>query len=413
MKSVGRVSILFRAVFLLLVATSVCRAAWDFTVPGEPNRNWGVALANGVQYDDNWNGTEFNRESGFRYSSDLTLRAKIPWERSLLSGQYDYGIFYPATSIPGGVDQTHTLNASVNYNVNPRLLLSLNENFVDSLQPQLVQGPSGAPVTIIQAGTYLYDLVGGSASYSMTPRWTASVSGNWDIWRYQEAAYATNYDHEDYSVTLSALYSVDTRTVVGVNYQYAADTYTHPGFDNGLNAYSNTGYLSLSHQFNPKLALVLNGGYTVRNAENGTSSTAPSAYGSLIYNYGPFDSISLVVAESLSAASVQYTRTYSTQQTESLDLKVNHRFTARLHTVVEVTYSDNTFSEEVVNQELQLQNAKPSDQAITAHWGIGYDFRIWLSAGMDYYYSRLFTSDVNLVQPYSRDQIGVRVTLSY
>lgn len=413
MKSVGRVSILFRAVFLLLVATSVCRAAWDFTVPGEPNRNWGVALANGVQYDDNWNGTEFNRESGFRYASDLTLRAKIPWERLLLSGQYDYGIFYPNNSQLGGVNQSHTLNVSVNYNVNPRLLLSLNENFVNSLQPQLVQGPSGAPVTIIQAGTYLYDLAGGSVSYALSPRWTASVSGSWDIWRYQQATYATNDDHEDYSVTLSALYSMDTRTVVGVNYQYAGDTYTDPGFKNGLNAYSNTGYLSLTHQFNPKLALVLNGGYTVRNAEDGTSSTAPSGYGSLIYNYGPLDSISLVVAESLSAASVQVTRNFSAQQTTSLDVQVNHRFTARLHTVAEATYSDNSFTAELLNQQLQVRNTKPDDQAITAHWGIGYDFRIWLSAGIDYYYSKLLSSDVNLVQPYSRDQIGVKLTLSY
>jgi hypothetical protein len=28
---------------------------------------------------------------------------------------------------------------------------------------------------------------------------------------------------------------------------------------------------------------------------------------------------------------------------------------------------------------------------------------------MDYYYSRLLSSDVNLVQPYSRDQVGVKV----
>lgn len=408
-----RAPILFRAVLLLMVAMPACRAAWDFTSPGEPLRNWGVAVANGGQYDDNWNATETGRESGFRYTSDLTVRANVPWQRLFLSGQYDYGILYPNNDFLGGMNQSHNLNISANYSATPRLQLTLNESFVDSLQPQLVQTAAGVPVSIIQAGTYLYNQVGGVLTYSLTPRWTASVSGSWDIWRYQEPGYATNYNHEDYSMTLSALYSMNTRTVVGVNYQYAADTYTYPGFDNGLNAYSNTGYVSLSHQFNPKLALVLNGGYTVRNAGDGTSSTAPSAYGSLIYNYGPMDSISLIAAESLSAASLQFTRTYSTQQTESLDLKVNHRFTARLHTLVEATYADNTFSEQVINQQLQLQNAKPNDQAITAHWGIGYDFRVWLSAGMDYYYSKLLSSDANLVQPYSRDQIGLRVTVAY
>ena len=391
----------------------MCRAAWDFTAPGEPARSWSVALNSGVQYDDNWNATESDRQSGPRYISDLTLRAKVPGQRSLLSGQYDYGIDYPANDQLGGVDQTHALNISEVYSLNPRLLLSLNDNFVDSLQPQLVQTAAGVPATIIQAGTYLYNAVGANVSYSLTPRWTASMAGSWDIWRYQEALYATNDNHEDYSVTLSALYAVDTRTTVGVNYQHGGDVYTNPGFKNGLNADYNTGYLSLTHQFNPKLALVLNGGYTVRNAEDGTSSTSPSGYGSLIYNYGPLDSISLIAAESLSAASIGYNRSYSAQQTTSLDLQANHRFTVRLHTVVEASYSDNSFTAALLNQQLQVRNTTPSDQSITAHWGIDYDFRVWLSAGINYYYTKLLSSDVNLVQPYSRDQIGVSVTLTY
>ena len=153
MKSGGRVSILSRGLFVLLVATPVCRAAWDFTAPGDPNRSWSVALASGVQYDDNWNATEIDRQSGLRYNSDLTLRAKFPWERSLLSGLYDYGINYPANKGLGGVDQSHTLNISEIYSLNPRLILSLNEGFVNSLQPQLVQTAAGVPATIIQAGT--------------------------------------------------------------------------------------------------------------------------------------------------------------------------------------------------------------------------------------------------------------------
>ncbi len=413
MKSGGRVSILSRGLLLLLVATPVCRAAWDFTAPGEPNRNWSAALSSSLQYDDNWNQTEFDRQSGFRYYTDLTLRAKVPWERLLLNGQYDYAVAYPNNYFLGGVNESHALNVSGIYTLNPRLTLSLSENFVDSLQPQLVQTAAGVPISIIQAGTYLYDAVGANVTYSLTPRWTVGMSAAWDIWRYQEALYATNNNQEDFSVTLSAIYSVDTRTTVGVNYQYAGDIYTNPGFKNGLDAYSSTGYLSLAHQFNPKLALVLNGGYTVRNAEDGTTSTSPSGYVSLIYNYGPLDTISLIGAESLSAASLLYERNYSAEETTSLDLRVNHRFTARLHTVVEATYAYNTFTAALLNQQLQVRNTTPNDEAITAHWGIGYDFRLWLSAGMDYYYTRLLSSDVNLVQPYSRDQISLSLTLAY
>jgi len=408
-----RVSVLCRAVFLLLAATPVCRGAWDFTAPGEPNRNWGATVASGVEYDDNFNSTEFNRQSGYRLTSDLTLRARVVGERSLLNGVYDYGVLYPNYLHLGGVSQSHNLNASATYAVNPRLFLSLNENFVGSVQPQLVQTIAKVPVTIVQAGTYMYDFVGASASYSLTRRWTMSCAGNWDIWRYQETVYATNNDHEDYSVTLSALYSLDPRTVVGVNYQYAADTYTHPGPENSLNGDANTGYLSLTRQFNPKLSLALNGGYTVRTSGDGTSSTGPSAYGALVYNYGPLSTITLTAAQTLNAASVAGTRSFSAQENTSFNLQVNHRITVRLHTIIEGSYVYSTFTLPVVGQTLVPQNVSPIEQSMVGHWGIGYDFRQWVSATLDYYYSRLISSDVNLAQPYSRDTVSVRVVLAY
>jgi hypothetical protein len=125
------------------------------------------------------------------------------------------------------------------------------------------------------------------------------------------------------------------------------------------------------------------------------------------------DSISLIGAEALSASSLGYNQSFGAQQTASLALQVNHRFTARLHTVVSATYADNSFTAPLLNQQFQLRTTTPNDEAITAQWTIGYDFRIWLSAGMYYNYTKLLSSDVNLVQSYSRDQIGVSLTLTY
>jgi hypothetical protein len=409
-----RVSAFWLGLFPVFLAPALCRGALELTLPGAPSRDWGVAFSSGAMYDDNFNGTEFHRISGFRYTADLTLNAKLPSQRSLLSGTYDYGLAYPA-NIPqlGGVTQNHLLNLSENYSLNPRTLLSLNDTFVNAVEPQLVQNQSGAPATIIQSGSYLYNLVNGTLNYTVTPRWTASLSGSWDIWRYDEAINATNFDRQDYSMTLSALYAVRPRTIVGVNYQYGGDAYTNPGFRNGLNAYYNTGYLSISHQFNPKLALVLNGGYTVRNAEDGSTSTSPSGYGSLIYNYGPLDSISLTFVQSLSTSAAGFSRSYSAEETTSMDLVISHRFTARLHTTIDGSYSYNTFTAALRNQQLQVQNASPSYQSITGHWGLGYDFRVWLSAGLDYWYTRQLSSNSLLVEPYSHDQIAIKLTLKY
>lgn len=115
----------------------------------------------------------------------------------------------------------------------------------------------------------------------------------------------------------------------------------------------------------------------------------------------------------MSAASIGYNQSFSAQQTLSLALQVNHRFTARLHTLVAATYSENSFTAALLNQQLQLRSTTPSDESITAQCGFGYDFRIWLSGGINYYYTKLLSSDVNLVQPYSRDQIAVVLTLTY
>ena len=64
-------------------------------MPGDPNRNWGATVTESVGYDDNFNGTESNRQAGVRFNSDVKLRANIPFERLFVGTQYDYSMSYP------------------------------------------------------------------------------------------------------------------------------------------------------------------------------------------------------------------------------------------------------------------------------------------------------------------------------
>ena len=97
-------------------------------MPGDPNRNWGATVTESVGYDDNFNATEKNQESGARISTDVKLRASIPFERLFVGMQYNYDVIYPQTPGGGhgsnsvgaaGINQTHNLNLSANYTVNP------------------------------------------------------------------------------------------------------------------------------------------------------------------------------------------------------------------------------------------------------------------------------------------------------
>jgi hypothetical protein len=404
-----RASFRWLALLLVLLAAHAARAGWEFTPPGDPNRSWHASVGTGVLYDDNFNATQKNQQSGLKSSSSINLRAGVPLERFLMGVQYGYSVEYPRDINLGGVNQTHNLTASANYIVNPRLSLNLNENYVNSLQPELVLGPANAPVTVVQAGTYVYNNVAGGVSYAVMPRWILSLSGNWDIWRYQVPSTARDNDHEDYTTTLSALYALDPRTTVGLNYQYGENIYSNPGTNNGANASWDTAYLSVVRRFNPRLSASVNGGYTIRESGAGTTSTAPSAYGSFVYNYGPASTLSLTVAESLSSASLQFNRQFSTQQSTSFSLQANHRLTARLRAITDLTYTYSTFSQPIF-PGLTL---KPSQEALTAHLAFNYAFRDWLSAVFDYSYTQLVSSDSRFIQPYERNRVSVGLTYTY
>ena len=416
---------------LLVLTTRVSFAQWDFTHAGDPNRNWGATVTESVGYDDNFNATEKNPQSGARISSDVKLRASVPLERFFAGMQYDYGVLYPQDINAGGVTESHNLNVSANYTVSPRLALNLSETFVNSLQPELVRGPGNAPISVVQAGTYIYDNVGGGLIYSLAPRWNVSLNGTWDIWRYQSAAVSSNNDHEDYSATLSALYLLDTRTTVGLNYQYGQNVFVNAGTNNGLDAVSHTLYLSVVRRFNPRLSLSVNGGYTIRDSQDGTQSTSPSVYGSFVYNYGPFSTISLTIAQSLSAATVGITREFSAQQSTSFVLDISHRLTTRLRANGDITYADSSFIQPLgvggTTGPIPVggfgdptfigpppgSTVKPNDQALTLHLGLNYAFRTWVSAVLDYSYSQLASSDSRLIQPYTRNQVSTGITLAY
>jgi len=311
------------------------------------------------------------------------------------------------------------------------LALSVNENFVNSLQPELVRSSANAPITVVQAGTYIYDTVGGGLIYTLSPRWNVSVNGSWDIWEYQASSVASNNNHQDYSGTLSALYLFDTRTTVGLNYQYGQNVYVNPGTNNGLDAVSHTLYLSVVRRFNPRLSLSLNGGYTIRNSQDGSQSTSPSAYGSLVYIYGPVSTITLTAAQSLNEATVGVNRQFSAQQNTSFVLQISHRLTARLRAIGDITYVYSSFTQPLgagaTTGPIEVggfQNPtfigsqgggtiKPNDQALTAHLGLNYAFRIWMSAVLDYNYTELVSSDAGLIQPFSRNQITTGISLIY
>ena len=391
----------------VLAATANAFAGWEFTPAGDPDRNWSANVTLRGLYDDNFNATEANRQSGLRFQSNLRLLAKVPVERLLLGARYDYGVEYPRDVNLGEFNETHNFLGTLNYTFNPRLTLNVNENFIQSLQPQLVQSQAGTPVTVVQAGTYIYDSVSGTLTYLLGPRWRASIAGSWDIIRYQDRAVAQFSDHEDYQTTLSIVRALNPRTALGLSYRYERNLFTNPGTNDVLNGQANSGYITFVRKFNPRMSLELDGGYTLREGDDGTQTTAPFVYSSLIYQYGPESTLSASAGHSLSAASVGITRDFSASENTTLALQINHRVTIRLRALADFAYTFSTFESALPGRS----STTAEEQAITGHLGVNYAFRVWLSVVADYYYTKLFSDLAG--RAYERNQIGVGVTLSY
>ncbi len=418
MKRSGRVRFPWPALLALFLAAPAAFAAtgWDFTPAGDPNRNWGASVNTFVGYDDNFNATENKPLLGARVGSDIKLRATVPIDRLFLAGTYDYQIISSRPEVFQGVDLSHNVNLSANYVASPRLTFGLTENFISTLQPGAVLTPNGQSVTLVDAGQYTYDAVSGTMNYSLTERWSVSLSGSWDIWQYQELFYATNDDHQDYSATVSAFYALDNRTTVGLNYQWGQNLYVNPGPGAGLDADSHSLYLSIVRRFNPQLAATLNAGYTVRYSENGTNNSSPTAYGQLTYNYGPASTLSLTLGESLSASSLGVNRQFGAQQNSSVAIDLNHQVSVRSHALADLTYQYSTFTAQVATQSstgATTSVTSPNDQSLTLHLGLNYAYRAWGSIVLDYYFTRQLSADPGLVQPYIRDQINLGTTLTY
>ena len=184
-------------------------------------------------------------------------------------------------------------------------------------------------------------------------------------------------------------------------------------------------------RFNPHLSLSLNGGYTIRDSQDGTQSTSPSLYASLVYNYGPASTFTLTMAQSLSEATVGVTGRFSAQQNTSLVAEINHRLTARLRVIGDITYVYSSFTQPLgvggttgpipvggfgnptpIGSPLS-STITPNDQALTLHLGLNYAFRTWVSAVLDYDYSQLVSSEAALIQPYTRNQVSTGISLAY
>jgi hypothetical protein len=402
-------------------------AGWEPTTPGDPNRNWSASLSMQEGYDSNVYTSSHNPQNSFSSSIEPQLNVNFPLERSSFGLRYTYRATWYTSLVGTPVNQSNIGDAFFSYMFTPRLALNISDSVRSGVNPEEVMSQDGSPVIVQQRGTYLYNVVHGSLSYSLSRRWIMTLNGSWDFWRYAEKVWSVPYNREDYSASLSAQYSIDTQTFLGGAYQFSTVQYQTKNFatanwsDNtwpGVNDPSipasanlrdgnlNTVYLFLNRRLNPQWAAQLNGGYQWTVFGSGayaTRQSAPYLNFSTTYNYGPQSAVSGGLAYSINVAEVAQ---YRSTQTTSFYLKLDHQFTPRLTTSLYGTFNFGTYQNPLPGYPFSNQTSTSE----LVSFSLTYSFRRWLQLIANYTFDNV-ASDVS--GSYTRNRINLGLRLYY
>jgi hypothetical protein len=373
----------------------------------DPTKRWAINVGLREEYDDN----VFTVESGKTASSltvfDGELLANVPREQTFVGFRYGYNAAY-YWDRPGNekVDQSHSADITFSHTFTPRLALDLSDSVRRGIEPALVEklpGPTNPSNITRRKGDFLYNIVDSSVNYSLTRRWTVSLNGDYQYWRYDDEQVRTNNDRDSFSTTASAVYGIDPRTFIGGNYQYSQNIYVFPGTNNFRNAESHFVYASFVRRFNPKLSLRINAGAQLQQSGDGNQQFAPSGNATLSYNFLPDSTLSGGFVYSLSVTDVG---TFRSAESGVLFGEVSHRVSRNLRVQLTANYTIITFS----SPASMVTFSAAQEEALRAALNAYYTFNNWLRGEIGYSYERVWSGIPGLPFERNRGYAGLRAS---
>ena len=371
------------------------------------------------EYDDNVNSTSTNRQGSFRGGVVAGLQANIPRERTFFRMRYNYAATYtpdyPASTTnahhnatDSKLDQAHIFDGLVSHTFSPRLVLNVSDALRRAVEPGYVDVDLTRNVQIQRRGDYLFNLASTDLDYKLSRRWTATLRGSWELWRYDEPTIATNNDRDIYTGALDVTYAVTPRTFTGVGYQHSTQTYDNPGSNDTRNSQSDIAYVSLNHAFNPQLSANSTAGIQLEEFGDGTKDTAPSVSASINYNYSRDAIASIGFRYSIAATEVGAFRSTEAATTFA---RLSYKFTPKFGASANGLYSLSTFQNPVPGA-FAPGSTIPHDESIySLGLNLNYNFTRWCRGSLNYNYDHVISdvADRNLV----RNRGGLTLTLFY
>ncbi len=391
----------------LLAVALPARAQYQPEQVGAGQRRWAISVGSILEYDDNINTTETQKQEGIRSGFTASLAGAMPREQTYIRMRYDFGGSYVTGRNQQGLEQSHVFDGLLSHEFSPRLKLDINDSLRRAVEPDLVEVTSGQGTQLQRRGDYLFNGAALSLGYDLTARWLVTLRAGMDLWRYDDPAFAAQNDRQVYSPAVELTHMLSPRTFVGVGYRYTIVDYVNPGTNDARNSTAHELYLIFSHVFNPRLSFTANAGVDLQEFGDGTKDTAPSANVAVNYRYSDRATASLGFRYGITTTEVGLFRS-----TDSATLygTANYQFTPNFSASLSGLYSQATFGN-LQPGVIVIGTPPQNEDTYRASLSLLYQFPRYVNLGLSYTYEDV-TSDFP-GRSFNRNRVTLRVDIRY
>lgn len=375
----------------------------------DPARPWSVSLTTRVGYDDNIRATSSDEEDSLIVVFNPAVAINWPIEQSFLGFRYGYTAVWYEESYLNDWEESHAFDFIISHTFTPRLVLDITDRYRRGVEQEISEVVPGGAVQIRKVGGRDFNTLSGTLAYNLTTRWTLSLGGAWELYRYDDRA-LDFLERDTYQITASATYLFNPRLFMGLNYRYLETEYRVYDPDAARDSESHLGYVSFVRRFSPLLTWSLNGGVEYREFDNGDTQTAPNINSTLSYAYAKGCAFSVSayygISDITAGAGSRVSVGYRTSDNLTVGSQITHAFTPRLRGNLDVIWSHNRYK----NPVTPLLSST-SDDTLRIGTTLRYYFTRWLSGDISYSYDRLFVDPSEL--GYDRNRVTVGLTAVY
>jgi len=416
---------------LALGAAGVQQAHADMAAGTD--KPWSISGTLRGFYDDNYNTLPNGLLKKSTYGFEVRPSAAVNWASgpTTITGSYAYSAKDFSSRSPNKWDQSHDLEFFLNHNFDERCSLDLEESFVDSQEPEALNGG-----TLLHSNGDNYRNTAGFNVHAQITRLFGIVVGysnNWFDYTGNQSAllapgtpsYGSLLNRFEHAVILNSRWTIDEETYGILGYTFGAVDYNGSGSiaaagnpfvsSHVRDNYSHDIYLGIEHKFRTDLSVSGRAGIQILdyyNDPSGNNDSTVSPYVKLNLNYTYMDGGNIVLGFSHAKNQTDQAAITATgqitqdQESSTVSVSVNQVLTPLspdLSVSLNGQYQNSSYNGGGINGQ--------TDNFYLLGLNLTYQFNHYLSAEVGYNYDYLNSQVAGL--GYDRNRVYIGVTASY